>query len=79
MVRLKNLKRNKNIGECDIIPEDSIHAGHIIVDLDLKELKEYSLPAGYEWCVNHAYHAGRNLVTLLLDGQMPEEYVVMWN
>lgn len=78
MVRLKNLKMNDGIGECDIIPEDSENYGHITVDLNSEQIKNYSLPAGYEWCVSHVYHAARKLVTLLKNGEMPKEYLLMW-
>lgn len=79
MVRLKNLKKNNNIGECDIFPEDSSQPGHIGVDLKTGDLREYSLPIGYEWCVNHAYHAGKRLTELLHKEEVPEEYLTMWN
>lgn len=78
MVKLKNLKRNDHIGECDIFPEDSLRAGHIVIDLDREELQEYSLPDGYEWCVNHVHHAAKGLADLLREGKMPEEYLMMW-
>ena len=48
MVKLKNLKKNERIGECDIFPEDSSNAGHIVVDLESEELKDFSLPDGYD-------------------------------
>lgn len=78
MVRLRNLKKSDEIGECDIIPEDSKQAGHITVNLNSEKLEEFSLPEGYEWCENHVYHAARNLVTLLKGDDIPEEYLVMW-
>lgn len=78
MIKLKNLRKNDSIGECDIFPEDSRKAGHIVVNLNSEELEEISLPKGYEWCKNHAYHAAKNLVTLLKMDDIPEEYLVMW-
>ena len=78
MVKLKNLRKNDSIGICDIIPEDSSSSGYIVVDLVTEEVKEYSLPVGYEWCVKHAYHAAKNLVSLLNENNIPKEYLVMW-
>lgn len=78
MVKLKNLKKNERIGECDIFPEDSSNAGHIVVDLESGELKDFSLPDGYEWCVKHAQHAGSKLVELLSEDNIPKEYLMMW-
>lgn len=78
MVKLKNLKRNDNLAECDIIPEDSQQVGHITVNLDSEELENFLLPADYEWCENHVQHAARTLAELMKNGEMPEEYLVMW-
>lgn len=78
MVKLKNLEKNNNIGRCDIIPEDSPISGHITLSLDSGELIEYSLPAGYEWCLSHVHHAARNLVKILDSVNPQKEYLVMW-
>ena len=43
MVRLKNIERNSNIIECDIIPEDSIEYGHVSVQIDTKKTKWFIL------------------------------------
>ena len=79
MIKLKNLKRNDAVGECDVYPEDSQQAGHIVVDLNSGSVNEYSLPSGYEWCLNHVNHAAENLVRLLKRDKVPNEYLVMWN
>lgn len=78
MVRLKNLKKNNTIIESDIIPEDSVNSGHIIVDLKLGTTIDYSLPEGYEWCMNHVNHAKNNLIKLAQEEHLPEQYLVMW-
>ena len=78
MVKLKNLEKNNNIGRCDIIPEDSPISGHITLSLDSGELIEYSLPAGYEWCLSHVHHAARNLVKIIHSDIPHKEYLVMW-
>lgn len=78
MVRLKNLKKNDVIAECDILPEDSIESGHITVDLKTGRLEESSLPSGYEWCKSHVNHAKANLLRLAKQESLPEEYLAMW-
>lgn len=78
MVRLKNLKKNNITVECDIIPEDSTKYGHIVVNLKSGELEKYSLPVGYEWCLNHVHHAKRKLLELAKKEALPDEYKVMW-
>lgn len=79
MVRLKNIKKNNMLIECDIIPEDSKEFGHVTVALDTKELKAYSLPNGYEWCRNHIAHVQTALLEMAHDGVIPHEKLVMWN
>lgn len=78
MVKLVNLKRKNNIIECDLIPEDSLEFGHVIVDLGTEEVKGFTLPKGYEWCRNHINHARNKLIKLAGDKNLPEEYLVMW-
>ena len=41
MVRLKNIERNSNIIECDIIPEDSIESGHVSVQNRFKKNRKF--------------------------------------
>ena len=77
MVKLKNIKKNNALIECDILPEDSIERGHIIVDLKSEEIKEYVLPKNYEWCRNHINHAARKLIELNEMNPLPDEYLVM--
>lgn len=78
MVRLKNIKKNNSVVECDIIPEDSTDSGHIVVNLDSGELEDFSLPTGYEWCTNHVNHAKNKLITLVKEEYLPKEKLVMW-
>lgn len=78
MVKLINIKKVDSIVECDIIPEDSRESGHILVNLESGELKDFFLPKGYEWCRNHVNHAKNNLIKLAGEGDLPEEYLVMW-
>lgn len=78
MVKLKNLEKNDIVGKCDIFPEDSLHAGYITVDLNTGELKDFSLPEGYEWCVKHVHHAAKRLIELLRKDTIPEEYLMHW-
>lgn len=78
MVKLKNIKRNNSIVECDIIPEDSSDSGHIVVNLDSGKLEDFFLPAGYEWCMSHVDHAKNNLIALVKEEHLSKEKLVMW-
>ncbi|MBP3328733.1 MAG: hypothetical protein J6L91_07485 [Clostridia bacterium] len=78
MVKLKNIKISNGYIECDIYPEDSSRAGHIIVDIDTKELKEYNLPLGYEWCKSHLNHAKYRMIEFVETDSIPEEDLIMW-
>lgn len=78
MIKLKNIKKNYDIIECDIIPENSSEHGHIRVDLKRKTLMDSVLPAGYEWCTNHIQHAASELIDLSKAKELPEEKLVIW-
>lgn len=78
MVRLKNIKRNNNIIECDIIPEDSAEYGHVAVNIDSAAVESFSLPENYETCISHVHHAKRALLKIAKDEDLPEEKLVMW-
>lgn len=79
MVKLKNIKKNNMLIECDIVPEDSTEYGHVTVAIDTEELKSYSLPNGYEWCRNHVSHAQTALLEMVNSGIIPDEKLVKWN
>lgn len=79
MIKLKNIQINNSVIECDIYPEDSLQAGHIVVDVETKELKESKLPVGYEWCRNHVNHAKMKLLEFADLKKLPKEKVIMWN
>lgn len=53
-------------------------AGHMIVDVESEEIKDYFLPTGYEWCKNHISYARQMLITLSQDEDIPKEKIVMW-
>lgn len=78
MIRLEHLKKNKTVIECDVIPEDSIRSGHIAVDLESREVVEYILPKGYEWCKNHINHAKNALLDISNKEPLPESKTIMW-
>lgn len=79
MIALKNIRMSNNIIECDIIPEDSKEIGHIEVQIDTKDIKNFSLPKGYEWCLNHIEHAKTALLEMAKNNDTQKEKLVMWN
>ena len=78
MIKLKNIKSNDTIIECDIYPEDSLQAGHIVVDKKSRELKKYNLPKNYEWCKKHVYHAKDKLLEYIKLDNIPDEKLIKW-
>lgn len=78
MVKLKNLKKNNDTILCDVFPEDSVNSGTLVVNTSGNVI-DYSLPDGYEWCINHIYHAARKIRELVNNGTLPSEITVMWN
>ncbi len=78
MVRLKSIKKNDKIIECEIYPEDSKNPGHVSVDTMTEELVDYNLPPGYEWCRGHVMHARNALIEASKDKVLQNEKLVMW-
>ena len=81
MIKLKNIKKNNDIIECDIIPEDSQKAGHLSVSLqddDPYGTVSYKLPEGYEWCRNHVSHAVTGLIEMAKRSEFLNEKLIMW-
>ncbi len=67
--------------ECDILPENSKDFGHVVVDFqseDPYETVEYTLPEGYEDCLNHVSHAVTALLEMKDLDEIPSERLVMW-
>lgn len=78
MIKLLNIKKNNSIIECDIVPEDSIVSGHMIVDTSLNMIKSYYLPDGYEWCTSHVDHAKEVMIRMSKNTDIPKEKLIMW-
>lgn len=78
MVRLKNLKRNNDLVECDLYIEDSNDPQHFVINVETKAIVEFSAPKDYEHCENHVAHAKRKIIELASQSELPSEYAVMW-
>ena len=79
MVKLKNIVINGNTAKCDIYPEDSKENGTLEVDLQTREIKNYTLPVGYEWCFKHAVKAYGFLIEISESGvEIPKERTIAW-
>ena len=64
MVRLTNIQINGGIAECDIFPENSLQAGHVVIDAKTGDLLDYVLPEGYE-LMSYVSHAKRRLCDIV--------------
>lgn len=76
MVVLKNIIKNNDYLECDIFPEDSKLPGHIVISDE--EIIAYSLPDGYEYCLNHVRHAFKRLKEEINKNQFDNSISVIW-
>lgn len=77
MIKLKNIKINNGVIECDIFPEDCKIAGNLAFDT-VKQNVTYTLPDGYEWCKNHISHAVNALLEMVRVAEF-QDRIVMWN
>ena len=80
VVRLVNIQMNEEEAECDIFPEGSSQAGHIIIDAMSGALLSAVLPKGYEWCRSHVGHAKRRLFDIIKQGpiELGRSVTVAW-
>lgn len=69
MVRLVNIQMNGEKAECDIFPENSLQAGHIVIDAKTGDLLDYVLPEGYE-LRSYVSHARSRLFDIIKQGSI---------
>lgn len=48
MLRLKKVKKIDNEVTAEFYIEDSSECGHIVIDINIMDIKEYSMPSGWE-------------------------------
>lgn len=77
MIRLKNIVKNSNVIQCQIMPEDSKEYGELKVYLSTESF-DYTLPNGYDWCENHVYHAKQALIEMAKSNTIVKEKTIMW-
>lgn len=78
MIKLKNIVKNDPFIKCDIYPEDSMSPGSIICNIHERSLVKYNLPNGYEWCINHVFHALYAILDMNDKKKMLSEKTIMW-
>ena len=78
MIKLTNIRISENQILCYAYVEDCNQPIELALDISSKELAEYTLPAGYEWCVNHIRYARRYLISLIGLTELPTEKTIMW-
>ena len=75
MLKMKKIKRNNNVIECEMTPEDSERSCVLILDIVSGKVS-CELPKGYEYCINHVAMAV-NWLKKNKDN-LPEEKLLMW-
>ena len=78
MLELRNLQRNGNLIEADYYPENSVQAGHIVVDIEQEEILSLIEPEGYENSFMYPSHARNALLRVVQEEKLPAAYKVMW-
>lgn len=79
MIKLKNFTVNNAIVRCEIQPEDCTSKGISEIDIVNKTIVNYTLPSGYEWCINHLHHAKHYILdTYKSTAEFPLEKILIW-
>lgn len=76
MLRLKNIRIGDKTAEADFFPEDLQEYGHIVVDLEKRDIVSITHVKGYT--VMHPSHAKRELLRMADEGDRRQECLVMW-
>lgn len=77
MIKLKNFEKNNSVIRCEIYPEESEIPGYLFFDVIKGCIVDYKLPAGYEWCKKHIFHA-RDYLIKAGSTDLPNEKLIMW-
>ena len=76
MVRLKNIKIGDKVAEADFYPEDSDISGHMVVDLETREITDFRDVPGFG--VSYRGHAFWRLIKMAKENDKRTECIVMW-
>ena len=78
MIRLTQIKKDKNNISCLALVEDCTIPFKLIYDIMSEEFQPYELPKSYEYCKSHIAHARRELERISKEEILPQERLIMW-
>jgi len=78
MLRLKKVKKLDNEVTAEFYIEDSSECGHIVIDINIMDIKEYSMPSGWETNFIYLAHARYSIIKMIEENNIVEERLVMW-
>ena len=78
MLRLKEVKKLDNEVTAEFYIEDSSECGHIVIDINIMDIKEYSMPSGRETDFIYLAHARYSIIKMIEENNIVEERLVMW-
>jgi len=78
MIKLTQIKKNKNEISCMALVEDCTIPFELIYNIKSDEFQPYELPKGYEYCKSHIAHAKRELERISKKEICPQERLIMW-
>ena len=76
MVRLKNIQFHDSLAEADYYPEGGLVKGHIVVDLESKEICSFERAGDFG--DSYLGHARARLVEMYKEGSTRKECLIMW-
>ena len=78
MLRLKKVKKLDNEVTAEFYIESSSECGHIVIDINIMDIKEYSMPSGWETDFIYLAHARYSIIKMIEENNIVEERIVMW-
>lgn len=78
MLRLKKVKKIDNEVTAEFYIEDTSECGHIVIDINIIDIKEYSMPSGRETDFMYLAHARDSIIKMIEENNIVEERLVMW-
>ena len=77
-IEIKKVKKIDNEVTAEFYIEDTSECGHIVIDINIMDIKEYSMPSGWETDFIYLAHARDSIIRMIKENDIVEERLVMW-
>lgn len=72
------IKKIDNEVTAEFYIENTSECGHIVIDINIMDIKEYSMPSGWETDFIYLAYARDSIIRMIKENDIVEERLVMW-